>query len=183
MAKSNAAWSPWRNGTEMRLGKKLRPVINARCPAGSCDSTVLPRRCCIGLYPRKAANNVDTGGRWATRSATRVGTPWATSPWYMAPGSEDDNPTIMRVKKMPIDRTWAEFWKVEFMPEPAPRCWGGRLFMTPARLGEPKQPMVRPSSKRIGPKTPYEKLTGRSSSTTKEAAEPTMPPVAKGRAP
>src|SRR5580704_11494296 len=137
----------------------------------------------MGLYPKKAANRVDTGGRCATRSATPDGTPWATSPWYIAPGSEDDNPTIMSVKKMPMDSTCAEFWKVEFIPEPAPRCCGGRLFMTPARLGEPKAPMVRPSSSRIVPKIQYEKLTGRSSSATNEAAEPSMPPVAKGRAP
>ena len=26
----------------------------------------------------------------------------------------------MRVKKIPMDRTWAEFWKVVFMPEPGP---------------------------------------------------------------
>ena len=57
-------------------------------------------------------------------------------------GSVDDSPTIIRVKKIPIDSTWAEFWKVVFMPEPAPRCCGGRLFMTPARLGEPNAAMA-----------------------------------------
>ena len=51
---------------------------------------------------------------------------------------------IMRVKKMPMESTWAEFWKVEFMPPPTPRCWGGRLFMTPARLGAAKAPMASP---------------------------------------
>ena len=45
---------------------------------------------------------------------------------------------------MPMERTWAEFWKVVFMPDPAPRCWGGRLFMTPARFGEPNEAMVSP---------------------------------------
>ncbi len=30
----------------------------------------------------------------------------------------------MRVKKIPIDSTWAEFWKVEFIPPPTPRSAG-----------------------------------------------------------
>ena len=59
----------------------------------------------------------------------------------------------MSEKKMPIDRTWAEFWKVEFMPDPAPRCSAGRLFITPARLGDPNAPMVRPMSSRSMPNT------------------------------
>ena len=46
----------------------------------------------MGLYPKKAANSVDTGGRCATRSATPVGTPWATRPWYIAAGSEARQP-------------------------------------------------------------------------------------------
>ena len=55
-----------------------------------------------------------------------------------------ERPTITSVKKIPMERTWAEFWKVAFMPEPAPRSWGGRLFITPARLGLAKAPMARP---------------------------------------
>lgn len=43
------------------------------------------------------------------------------------------------VKKIPMESTFAEFWKVVFMPDPAPRCSGGRLLMTPARFGEPKE--------------------------------------------
>ena len=50
----------------------------------------------------------------------------------------------MRVKKIPMERTWAEFWKVVFIPDPAPRSPGGRLFITPARLGEPNAAMVSP---------------------------------------
>ena len=53
---------------------------------------------------------------WATREAAeprtqliRVaeadGTPWDTSPWYRLAGSEPDSPMIMRVKKMPMERT------------------------------------------------------------------------------
>ena len=59
---------------------------------------------------------------------------------------------IISEKKSPMESTWAEFWKVVFMPEPAPRCWGGRLFITPARLGEPKAAMVSPAKKSRTPK-------------------------------
>ena len=55
---------------------------------------------------------------------------------------------------MPIESTWAEFWKVEFMPAPTPRCWGGRLFITPARLGAAKAPMARPFKSSRKAKTP-----------------------------
>ena len=51
---------------------------------------------------------------------------------------------IMRVKKIPMESTCPEFWKVEFMPDPTPRCWAGRLFITPARLGAANAPMARP---------------------------------------
>ncbi len=50
----------------------------------------------------------------------------------------------MSEKKIPMESTCAEFWNVVFMPDPAPRCCGGRLFMTPARLGEPKDAMAMP---------------------------------------
>ena len=52
-----------------------------------------------------------------------------------------------------MEITWAEFWNVVFMPDPAPRCSGGRLFMTPVRLGEPNDAMVSPVRKRMTPKT------------------------------
>jgi hypothetical protein len=51
---------------------------------------------------------------------------------------------MIRVKKIPMESTWAEFWKVVFIPDPAPRCSGGRLFMTPARFGDPNDDMVIP---------------------------------------
>ena len=53
---------------------------------------------------------------------------------------------IISVKKIPIDSTWAEFWKVWFMPPPAPRSPGGRLFITAARLGEANSPIEMPFS-------------------------------------
>ena len=51
---------------------------------------------------------------------------------------------IMRVKKTPIESTWAELWKVAFIPPPTPRSDAGRLFITPARFGAAKAPMPRP---------------------------------------
>ena len=56
---------------------------------------------------------------------------------------------IISVKKIPIDSTCAEFWKVWFIPAPAPRCSAGRLFITPARFGEAKAPIASPIRKRI----------------------------------
>ena len=35
------------------------------------------------------------------------------------------------------------------MPAPAPRCEGGRLFITPALFGEENRPMPIPFSRRI----------------------------------
>ena len=45
---------------------------------------------------------------------------------------------------MPIESTWAEFWKVEFIPGAHAPVLAGRLFMTPARLGAAKAPMASP---------------------------------------
>jgi hypothetical protein len=57
------------------------------------------------------------------------------------------------VKKIPIEITCAEFWKVWFMPPPAPRSEGGRLFMTAARLGEANIPNEIPVSARTSAKS------------------------------
>ena len=87
------------------------------------------------------------------------------------------------MKKTPIDSTWALFWNVVFIPEPTPRCCGGRLFITPARLGAAKAPMESPFSSRMSPKAQYEKLTGSSSSSRKDPAAAIIPPEANGREP
>ena len=55
----------------------------------------------------------------------------------------------MSVKKIPIESTWAEFWKVWFMPPPAPRSLGGRLFITAALFGEANMPIEIPLRARI----------------------------------
>jgi hypothetical protein len=63
-------------------------------------------------------------------------------------GSVLDSPAIISVKKIPIEITCAEFWKVWFMPPPAPRSPGGRLFITAARLGDANIPIEIPISAR-----------------------------------
>ena len=55
------------------------------------------------------------------------------------------------MKKMPIESTCAEFWKVWFIAPPAPRCSGGRLLITAARFGEANSPIEAPISRRIAP--------------------------------
>ena len=55
-------------------------------------------------------------------------------PAASADGSVEARPTILSVKKSPIESTLAAFWKVAFMPPPTPRCDGGRLFITAARF-------------------------------------------------
>ena len=72
----------------------------------------------------------------------------------MLAGSTEDSPTIMSVKKIPIESTWAEFWKVVVIPEPAPRCSGGRLFITAARLGDMNKPLLRPIMRSNGANDP-----------------------------
>ena len=98
-------------------------------------------------------------------------------------GSVLARPRIISEKKMPTDSTCAEFWKVWFMPLPAPRSSGGRLFITAARLGEANMPIAIPISSSTSPNTGKEKLVGSNHSSMKLIAEPTMPPVAKPRAP
>ena len=51
---------------------------------------------------------------------------------------------MINVKKIPIESTCAEFWKVVFIPDPAPRSVAGRLFMTPVRLDTPNVDMQAP---------------------------------------
>src|ERR1700722_16809470 len=94
----------------------------------------------MGLKPKKAANKLPIGGRWDSFRAWAGGTPWATSPWYRLPGSDAAKPRVMMEKKIPMESTWAEFMKVAFMPAPAPRWSGGRLFMMAIWLGEKNIP-------------------------------------------
>ena len=88
-----------------------------------------------------------TSTTFSPLSAAAAGTPWLISPCSRLLGRDDESPTIIRLKKIPIETTWAEFWNVVFIPDPAPRCAGGRLFITPVRLGDPKAAMDSPEKK------------------------------------
>ena len=81
------------------------------------------------------------------RSAVAGSTPCASSPVLIVCGSVDASPMIISVKKIPIESTWAEFWNVWFIAPPAPRCSGGRLFMTAARLGDANMPIASPAAR------------------------------------
>ena len=51
---------------------------------------------------------------------------------------------MINVKKIPMESTWAEFWKVVFMPDPAPRSLAGRLFITPVRFDDAERRHAQP---------------------------------------
>ena len=92
---------------------------------------------------------MEIGGRWLICWAVPGATPWAIRPELSVRGRVAARPAIMRLKKMPSEKTCAEFMKVEFIPPPAPRCRAGRLFITPTRLGAENAPMASPLSSRI----------------------------------
>ena len=132
MAKSRAACRPARNGALIRPGKKLRPVSARLLGRGELGE---------GRGHRSGAGSGCSRGRrrtgWTPAAGGRRGRPppaarrgrpaRAAGCW----GSDDISPTIIRVKKIPMESTWAEFWKVVFMPEPAPRCCGGQAVHHP----------------------------------------------------
>ena len=90
----------------------------------------------------------------------------------------------MSVKKIPIESTWAEFWNVWFIPPPAPRSSAGRLFITPARLGDANMPIEMPVSPRISGELGVAEVGREEQSSPKlERGAATMPAVANGRAP
>ena len=62
-------------------------------------------------------------------------------------GSVLARPAISSEKKMPIDSDMPEFWKVERMPEAAPRSWAGTLDMIAAVFGEANRPEPTPLPK------------------------------------
>jgi len=56
-------------------------------------------------------------------------------------------PTIIRLKKTPIDSTMPEFWNVARMPDAWPRSSAGTEFMTAVVLGGVNTPMPTPFRK------------------------------------
>src|SRR5579863_6066589 len=94
-----------------------------------------------------AEKTVETGGRCAIASACLSGTPWAVRPAVSVFGSELARPAISSEKKIPIDSDMPEFWKVERMPDAAPRLWAGTEDMIAAVLGEANRPEPMPLPK------------------------------------
>src|SRR5690242_2084097 len=90
------------------------------------------------------ANSTPIGGRCEIGVAEAAGTTYAVRPLYMAAGSLLDRPATIRVKKMPIESTNAEFWKVAIMPPAAPRRSAGTEFIISAQFGEKNRPEPNP---------------------------------------
>ena len=62
-------------------------------------------------------------------------------------GSVAASPAIISEKKTPMDSTKPEFWNVASMPDAAPRCLAGTLFMIAAAFGAENRPMPAPATK------------------------------------
>ena len=62
-------------------------------------------------------------------------------------GSVAANPTTIKEKNTPIDTDEPELKKVIRIPEAAPRCGAGTLFITTAAFGELKTPDPTPLRK------------------------------------
>src|ERR1700756_5615371 len=94
-----------------------------------------------------AANTVETGGRGAIELAGASGTPWAVRPAVSVFGSVLARPAIISEKKMPMDSDMPEFWKVDRMPDAAPRLGAGTEEMIEAVLGAANRPEPIPLPK------------------------------------
>ena len=90
------------------------------------------------------ANSDDTGGREPIWCATACGTPYCSRPRVIVVGKLAASPAIISEKNTPIDSAVPEFWKVERMPEAAPRCRAGMLPMIEEELGAPNMPLPIP---------------------------------------
>src|ERR1700758_3033562 len=95
-----------------------------------------------------AANTGDTGGRGAIEVAVAGGRPGAVRPAVSVCGSVLARPAISSEKKMPMDSDMPEFWKVDRMPDAAPRWCAGTLDMMAEVFGEANRPEPIPLPKR-----------------------------------
>src|SRR5262249_17231245 len=111
------------------------------------------------------------------------GTPCCSRPAVRVGGRLAASPTIIREKKIPIDRAEPELKNVPRMPAAAPRCPAGTAPMTAEVLGEEKRPEPIPLIATRTAKSQYGKSTGSTTSPTKLAATTSAPPTANGRAP
>src|SRR5215472_7463561 len=130
-----------------------------------------------------AEKMVETGGRWAIEFAAAAGTPCAVSPGASVRGSVLARPAIISEKKMPMDSDMPEFWKVDRMPDAAPRWWAGTLDMMAEVLGEANRPEPIPLPKMSSANAQYGNTIGSSISPVKQAPATSRPAVANGRAP
>ena len=71
--------------------------------------------------PKNAEKRLPIAGMCEMAVAWAVGTPWAVRPANKECGSDVASPSVMTVKKKPIESTLAEFWKVLSIAPPAPR--------------------------------------------------------------
>ena len=173
---------PFAKGLAIRFGKKPRPSNTLEwtpCRARTCA----PRSCCIGFTPRNAAKRLPIAGMWLTWVAIAVGTPCAVSPESSVCGNDAARPSVMTVKKKPIDNTLAEFMNVFIIAPPAPRRLAGSEFMIALELGAEKRPIERPTSNNSAANTGYAKLIGIICRPTRLIPVSTRPSVAKLRAP
>jgi hypothetical protein len=84
---------------------------------------------------------------------------------------------------MPMDSDMPEFWKVDRMPDAAPRCRAGTEDMIAAVFGAANRPEPIPLPKISSANTQYEKSIGSAISPAKQQAATSSPAVANGRAP
>ena len=90
--------------------------------------------------------------RWTGWWATLGATPCLVNPEESAPERLLDRPPIISEKKMPIESAVPVFWKVERIPEAAPRWEAGTLPMIDDELGELNMPTPIPLAKISAPK-------------------------------
>lgn len=175
---------PWWNGAEIRFGKNSLPVIScAACGDRELRTPVGPSSVCSGFAPRKAVKTVETAGSCAAWCAAVGSTPWLISPVERAPGSRPASPVMSSEKKTPMDSDIPAFWKVERMPEAAPRCSAGTLLMMAEVFGAENIPEPKPLSMISRAKAQYGKFSGRKSRPMKLAANRVRPPVVNRNTP
>jgi hypothetical protein len=85
--------------------------------------------------------------------ATAAGTPSRCRPLVSVFGRLPASPAIMSEKNTAIDSAVPEFWKVERIPDAAPRCPAGTLPMIEEEFGAANMPLPIPFAAMSRPKT------------------------------
>ena len=170
---------PFINGPDMSDGKNVLPVKYETFAAGNAAKALAGTKCEIGLYPKNAANKLETGGVMEICVARLVEIFCATKPVFNVCGRVDESPKIIRLKNMPIESTMPEFVKVARMPDAWPRSFAGTEFMMAALFGAAKSPNAVPIKKSKTANGTYEKSAGNKNKPPKHSAAKIMPPVEK----